>query len=201
MQKRYDHYSPNVYSENSTVTRIMVRDSHIVWLNIREFYYLCISLLGITTQCMLVAFFSMQNDALFAMNRLTPKKRSTMIDDGFHIGCLPSASAASASNISEYISTKWTCESCALDFYSNPAEKFEHLQSCRVEHQSMADAKVEEADADRSVPVDPLAKAYDCEVCGERLWLTPINILKHRRSHQTKTIWQYYSSINVRDKW
>jgi hypothetical protein len=127
----------------------------------------------------------MRNDVIFALNRLTPQKQRA-IDDGFHIGRVPSASTSDPSNVSAYISTKWTCECCTLDFYSNPAEKFEHLQQCRAEHQSITDvsANEEEKSSSASANVDPLAKEYYCDECGHKLWLTPINILKHRRSHK-----------------
>lgn len=90
-----------------------------------------------------------------------------------------------------YLSTKWTCPYCHDDYYSISKDKIEHLRECGQE-QAMAHATeldVKEENKEGIVETtsvgsgNPLKRSYFCDKCNTELSLTPVEILKHKRTH------------------
>lgn len=76
----------------------------------------------------------------------------------------------------------WKCTHCTRDFVFNLKERMEHEVSCQLNSEAVG----EETAARRMVAGTgkvPNGVDYFCPVCKETLNLTPVDILKHKRSH------------------
>lgn len=142
----------------------------------------------------------MSMEMVFSVKKLTQVDKSMQrderddgVDEGFILGSLPGASDTLGS-AAQYMTTKWTCEYCGDDFYSTPDEKFIHLRQCRSDRE--AEEQREEAlkgpTGAAAAAVDgpqrdsnPLKRDYFCTDCDAPLWLTAVEILRHKRSHAT----------------
>lgn len=71
----------------------------------------------------------------------------------------------------------WTCPQCEITLCLSPIERLQHKQfTCS--------AKTEQKDKVERKPVrenKPNAKDYKCGNCGHTLYMTPVEILKHRK--------------------
>ncbi len=115
---------------------------------------------------------------------------STSVGDFLRIGVVPSA-CESMGTSSEFVATKWACPSCKDDFYSSSAERLLHIQGCNKEApRGIWEGSVEHEDqseeAKKREEHNPLKKDFSCQECGKKLWLTPVEILKHKRAHLTE---------------
>uniref|UniRef100_A0A1B6D6A9 RNA helicase n=1 Tax=Clastoptera arizonana TaxID=38151 RepID=A0A1B6D6A9_9HEMI len=73
----------------------------------------------------------------------------------------------------------WSCSHCGLTAALNSLEKLQHLYQCQPESISLGDA----ASFTDEQPKKPNSEAYSCDTCKKVLYLTPIEILKHKRQH------------------
>lgn len=75
----------------------------------------------------------------------------------------------------------WTCPHCGMPAALTSVEKLQHLQICQP-----GTTETETKDSGEELAArNPNSTAYSCEDCGKTLYLTPIEILKHRKSHKT----------------
>lgn len=111
-------------------------------------------------------------------------------EEGFVLGSLPGASN-DMDSVGQYLTTKWTCEYCGDDFYSRADEKFIHLRQCRSDRE--AEEQREEAVKAAAAPEapqrdgNPLKRDYYCAECDSTLWLTAVEILRHKRGHASSS--------------
>ncbi|KAJ2949643.1 hypothetical protein O0L34_g15568 [Tuta absoluta] len=75
----------------------------------------------------------------------------------------------------------WTCPDCELFACFSPLERLQHRKfTCSSKEQKKETEKVKPRE------IRPNAKEYKCEVCDETLYLTPVEMLKHKKSCKVK---------------
>lgn len=82
----------------------------------------------------------------------------------------------------EVYSLPWTCESCHIIACLSPLERIQHTKfTCSSRTQ-------ENLPEVSSAPKDnrPNAKEYKCETCEQNLYMTPVEILRHKKSCKGK---------------
>jgi len=79
--------------------------------------------------------------------------------------------------IAEMQETEWHCQNCNLQAILSNIEKLQHQNSCKIADMITVDAKNE--NSTRKVNT----QAYECPNCLLTLYLTPIEILKHKKLH------------------
>ena len=99
------------------------------------------------------------------------------------------------------MSRRWTCDTCDESFYSNAQvatvtsaivtsqERLTHMAECSDSKETAVETKrqqLEDKQREAMPPTDPSLTAYKCADCKTVLYLKPIDILKHKRSHLTK---------------
>ncbi|CAK9825387.1 Probable ATP-dependent RNA helicase DHX34 [Anthophora retusa] len=77
----------------------------------------------------------------------------------------------------ELLETEWHCQNCGMQAILTSIEKLQHQQSC-----TRTSTKDIEKHPD-IVKRKPNTQAYECSDCAQILYLTPIEILKHKKSH------------------
>jgi hypothetical protein len=76
---------------------------------------------------------------------------------------------------------EWTCPLCNINVMASPLELLIHHAQCRLAKLKETESQVEEEE----LKARPFSKAYYCNDCLKQLHLTPIEILRHQKSHQT----------------
>ncbi|XP_020296312.1 probable ATP-dependent RNA helicase DHX34 isoform X2 [Pseudomyrmex gracilis] len=80
--------------------------------------------------------------------------------------------------IAQMFETEWHCQNCDFQATLCSIEKLQHQNSCTV-----TNAK-DEIDRERENKTrKPNSQAYECPDCSQTLYLTPIEILKHKKLH------------------
>ncbi|XP_018359215.1 PREDICTED: probable ATP-dependent RNA helicase DHX34 isoform X2 [Trachymyrmex cornetzi] len=79
--------------------------------------------------------------------------------------------------IAEMQETEWHCENCNLQTILSSIEKLQHQNSCKIADMITVDAKNENSTRKAN------SQAYECPDCLQTLYLTPIEILKHKKLH------------------
>lgn len=111
------------------------------------------------------------------------------IKGGFRItryltyNCLVSdATTDIAGEYSGNMQRHWKCSNCTRDFVFNLKERMEHEVSCQLNSEAVGD---ETAAGRVTAGTSKVLNGVDyfCSVCKETLNLTPVDILKHKRSH------------------
>ncbi|KAK0083179.1 hypothetical protein PV325_009214 [Microctonus aethiopoides] len=74
--------------------------------------------------------------------------------------------------------TPWQCPSCDIQMIMSSIEKLQHQKLCITKSSGETIKKSEV-----SIVRKPNSRAYDCPECKETLYLTPIEILKHKKKH------------------
>lgn len=82
--------------------------------------------------------------------------------------------------IIEMNETEWLCQNCGLQTILSSIEKIQHQNACKITGGSSADRDSE------STVRKPNSQIYECPDCAQTLYLTPIEILKHKKSHKIK---------------
>ncbi|XP_054004317.1 probable ATP-dependent RNA helicase DHX34 [Hylaeus anthracinus] len=77
----------------------------------------------------------------------------------------------------EMSETEWNCQNCNMQAILTSIEKLQHQESCKQQHTKEIEKHPE------SVKRKPNAQAYECPDCAQTLYLTPIEILKHKKTH------------------
>lgn len=80
----------------------------------------------------------------------------------------------------ETYSLPWTCPNCELTSCLSPLERLQHTQF-------ICSSKPEKKE-DKIVRRDnrPNTKEYKCDICNDTLYLTPVEILKHKKGCKIK---------------
>ncbi|KAK2587022.1 hypothetical protein KPH14_010983 [Odynerus spinipes] len=76
----------------------------------------------------------------------------------------------------------WTCQQCNIEAICNSIEKLQHQSTCT---KSSVKETIDKANEKQ---LKPNSKTYDCPECSKTLYLTPIEILKHKRQHAKTNI-------------
>ncbi|EGI58771.1 Putative ATP-dependent RNA helicase DHX34 [Acromyrmex echinatior] len=79
--------------------------------------------------------------------------------------------------IAEMQETEWHCQNCNLQAILSSIEKLQHQNSCKIADMITVDAKSENSTRKAN------SQAYECPDCLLTLYLTPIEILKHKKLH------------------
>ncbi|XP_018310380.1 probable ATP-dependent RNA helicase DHX34 isoform X2 [Mycetomoellerius zeteki] len=79
--------------------------------------------------------------------------------------------------IAEMQETEWHCQNCDLQAILSSIEKLQHQNSCKIADMITVDAKSENSTRKAN------SQAYECPDCLLTLYLTPIEILKHKKLH------------------
>jgi hypothetical protein len=140
---------------------------------------------------------------MYTMKRLTKTERERQESlaarqhaddstiDRFRIGTVNSSEMASGSmetkSYAPYLAEKWTCKYCNEEFYSNAQQKLEHLAECEDANKGANNQDVQMKDGEHVVEEveekrDPSLQEFACDICNKKLYLKPIDILRHRRS-------------------
>ncbi|KAL6256792.1 hypothetical protein P5V15_011732 [Pogonomyrmex californicus] len=80
--------------------------------------------------------------------------------------------------IAEMQETEWHCQNCNLRASLSSLEKLQHQNSCTIAIDTTSIDKERE-----NVTRKANSQAYDCFACSLTLYLTPIEILKHKKLH------------------
>lgn len=78
--------------------------------------------------------------------------------------------------------TNWICQRCNMEAILSSIEKLQHQSICTPSSVNETTDKV------KNVQMKPNSKAYNCPECSKTLYLTPIEILKHKRQHTKMNI-------------
>ncbi|XP_046400213.1 probable ATP-dependent RNA helicase DHX34 [Ischnura elegans] len=74
----------------------------------------------------------------------------------------------------------WKCPNCELSAHLNAVERLQHREMCKKSTSEEGESSVEIAASSRKSN----SQAYQCPDCdGKTLYLTPIEILRHKKSH------------------
>lgn len=94
--------------------------------------------------------------------------------------CLVSDETAEISNeYSGNMQRHWTCKRCNTEYLFNLSERMQHEVDCVGQEGENNMIKVEDYQNKRRAG----AQEFKCDICNKILYLTPIEVLKHKRSH------------------
>ncbi|XP_072767032.1 probable ATP-dependent RNA helicase DHX34 [Anoplolepis gracilipes] len=79
--------------------------------------------------------------------------------------------------ITEMRETEWHCQNCDFQAVLSSIEKLQHQNCCTTTHTTNIDKESETIMRKRN------SQAYECPDCSQMLYLTPIEILKHKKLH------------------
>ncbi|XP_029667898.1 probable ATP-dependent RNA helicase DHX34 isoform X2 [Formica exsecta] len=79
--------------------------------------------------------------------------------------------------IAEMRDTEWHCQNCDFQAVLSNMEKLQHQNYCTMAHATNIDKESE------NITRKPNSQAYECPDCSQMLYLTPIEILKHKKLH------------------
>ncbi|XP_011135591.1 probable ATP-dependent RNA helicase DHX34 [Harpegnathos saltator] len=80
--------------------------------------------------------------------------------------------------IIEMQETEWHCQNCGLQAILSSLEKIQHQNICVIANEISKDDR-----ENKNVAHKPNSQAYECPQCSQTLYLTPIEILKHKKQH------------------
>ncbi|XP_033607605.1 probable ATP-dependent RNA helicase DHX34 isoform X2 [Cryptotermes secundus] len=73
---------------------------------------------------------------------------------------------------------EWNCPHCGLDMNLDSIQKLQHMETCKPSQNEQG------ADEEETVTRKPNSLAYQCAQCDRTLYLTPTEILRHKKQHQ-----------------
>lgn len=74
---------------------------------------------------------------------------------------------------------EWNCPHCGLAMNVESIEKLQHMETCQPsQNEQVADNEAETSKR------KPNSQAYQCAQCNKTLYLTPTEILRHKKQHQ-----------------
>ncbi|XP_032685966.1 probable ATP-dependent RNA helicase DHX34 [Odontomachus brunneus] len=73
---------------------------------------------------------------------------------------------------------EWHCQNCDLQAILSSLEKIQHQNICVIANEISGDNK-----ESKNVTHKPNSQAYECSHCSQTLYLTPIEILRHKKQH------------------
>lgn len=74
---------------------------------------------------------------------------------------------------------EWHCQNCGLQAILSSLEKIQHQNICVIANEISGDDNRES----KNVTHKSNSQAYECSHCSQTLYLTPIEILKHKKQH------------------
>ena len=77
----------------------------------------------------------------------------------------------------EMLEVEWHCQNCDMQAILTNIEKLQHQDTCTKQHAK----EIEKQPC--SIKRKPNTQAYECPDCAQTFYLTPIEILKHKKSH------------------
>ena len=77
----------------------------------------------------------------------------------------------------EMLEVEWNCQNCDMQAILTNIEKLQHQETCTKQHAK----EIEKQPC--SIKRKPNTQAYECPDCAHTFYLTPIEILKHKKSH------------------
>ncbi|CAK1581156.1 unnamed protein product [Parnassius mnemosyne] len=113
--------------------------------------------------------------------RAHEKKGGVYVTDNIVYNCVLDTDW-SYNSYQEIYGVAWTCPDCDMALCLSPLERLQHksfMCSSRTEEK-----KVEVTKTPRENK--PNAKEYKCEICNEILYMTPVEILKHKKNCKSK---------------
>ncbi|XP_046484972.1 probable ATP-dependent RNA helicase DHX34 [Neodiprion pinetum] len=78
----------------------------------------------------------------------------------------------------DMIETEWHCTNCGITTPMTSIEKLQHQSNCFVINEDDHQASIEPPTEKK-----PNSKPYDCPECKKTIYLTPIEILRHKKQH------------------
>ncbi|KAG0431345.1 hypothetical protein HPB47_021875 [Ixodes persulcatus] len=109
--------------------------------------------------------------------KVNSKKGGVFLSEFFTFGSLEEISLSADA----FADKKWKCPICEEEFPLSVIDAVLHLDDCDKD----ADIKDEaEPSNEETVRRDPSQKAYFCKECNKELYLSLLEIFKHRKSHQ-----------------
>jgi ATP-dependent RNA helicase DHX34 len=113
-------------------------------------------------------------------NEIDQVKGGLKITEYLTYNCLVSDQTAEISNeYSGNMQRHWTCKRCNKEYLLNLSERMQHEVECIGQEEEVG---FEMKEKDKKVPTAG-SQEYKCDVCNEILYLTPVEILKHKKSH------------------
>lgn len=82
----------------------------------------------------------------------------------------------------DMIETEWHCSNCGIQSVMTSIEKLQHQSTC-FEKNLDDRADDQRASTQPLVQQKPNSQAYDCLECNKTMYLTPIEILRHKKQH------------------
>ncbi|XP_025264487.1 probable ATP-dependent RNA helicase DHX34 [Camponotus floridanus] len=79
--------------------------------------------------------------------------------------------------ITEMRETEWHCQNCDFQAILSNIEKLQHQNCCIIANAANIEKESE------NIMRKPNSQAYECSDCSQILYLTPIEILKHKKLH------------------
>ncbi|KAI8434126.1 hypothetical protein MSG28_012256 [Choristoneura fumiferana] len=108
------------------------------------------------------------------------KKGGVYVTDNIVYNCVVDADW-SYNSYQESYNVPWTCPNCEISVCLSPLEKLQHTQfTCSAK----SEVKQETPTVTREIK--PNAREYKCENCEETLYMTSVEILKHKKSCKKK---------------
>lgn len=77
------------------------------------------------------------------------------------------------------LETEWQCQKCDFRAILSSIEKLQHQNSCTITDATDKEDKKYEY----TTHTKPNSQAYECLKCSQTLYLTPIEILRHKNLH------------------
>ncbi|XP_013140316.1 PREDICTED: probable ATP-dependent RNA helicase DHX34 [Papilio polytes] len=109
------------------------------------------------------------------------KKGGVYVTDNVVYNCVVDTDW-SYNSYQEIYGMPWTCPDCEISLCLSPLERLQHKQF-------MCSSRTEEKKEVKTTTREnkPNAKEYKCENCNEVLYMTPVEILKHKKTCKSKT--------------
>ena len=100
-------------------------------------------------------------------------------------GCLKDDLSTSVSaGEAEFLVQHYHCPKCGEHLICTVIERIQHDENCSVQaNQEQSSSKSVETELANEPEKPSNAKMYSCDICKEELLLTPIEILRHKKSH------------------
>lgn len=103
------------------------------------------------------------------------KKGGYQLKDYLVYNCL----CDSSQSCQDYLQTRWICPLCEEEMFITALQKMEHELTCN-HNQAQKNEGSQEIKEDR----DPNKQTFFCDQCQKKLYLSPIDILRHKKLHR-----------------
>ncbi|XP_012261756.2 probable ATP-dependent RNA helicase DHX34 [Athalia rosae] len=108
-----------------------------------------------------------------------PIKGGVRLTDNITFNCLLECDWSDKLAV-DMIETEWHCPNCSRNMIVSSIEKLQHQSMCLS---GIASQEIDNTSTEPVVEKKPNSQAYDCPDCKKVIYLTPIEILRHKRQH------------------